>query len=123
MVAGMASGEPGWLAALDKHAASLVGHSGLAASIALAAALIVIAAGVFLPPPLARGTLILAVVVAAVIWVIEEAFGTILAGGGTDPNSGPLLALLALAYWPLVPAAAPRPQILLPGQHTEGTPA
>ena len=123
MIAGMADGEPGWLAALDKHAASLAGHGGLAASIVLAAVLIVIAAGVFLPPPLARGTLILALVVAAVIWVIGEAFGTILAGGGTDPNSGPLLALLALAYWPLVPAAAPRPQILLPGQHTEGTPA
>jgi hypothetical protein len=123
MVAGMASGEPGWLGALDRHAASLAGHSGLAASIVLAAALIVIAAGVFLPPPLARGTLILALVVAAVIWVIGEAFGTILAGGGTDPNSGPLLALLALAYWPLVPAAAAQRQILLTGQHTEGTPA
>ena len=44
MIAGMADGEPGWLAALDRHAASLVGHSGLAASIVLAAALIVIAA-------------------------------------------------------------------------------
>jgi hypothetical protein len=124
MVAGMASGEPGWLAALDKHAASLVGHSGLAASAGLAVALIVIALGVFLPTPVARATLVLAVVVAAVIWVVGEAFGTILTGGGTDPNSGPLLALLVLAYWPLVSAAAPRPpQILLSGQHTEGTPA
>jgi hypothetical protein len=35
-----------------------------------------------------------------VIWVVGEAFGMILAGGATDPNSGPLLALLALAYWP-----------------------
>ncbi len=43
----------------------------------------------------------LAIVVAAVIWVFGEAFGTILAGGATDPNSGPLLILLALAYWPL----------------------
>jgi hypothetical protein len=123
MVAGMASGEPGWLAALDKHAASLAGHSGLAASAGLAVALIVIALGVFLPTPVARATLVLAVVVAAVIWVVGEAFGAILTGGGTDPNSGPLLALLALAYWPLVSAAAPRPQILLSGQHPEGTPA
>ena len=124
MIAGMTSGEPGWLAALDSRAASLVGHSGLAASVVLAAALIVIALGVFLPPPAARATLILALVVAAVIWVVGEAFGTILTGGGTDPNSGPLLALLALAYWPLVSAATPRPpQILLSDQHTEGTPA
>ena len=123
MIAGMTSGEPGWLAALDSRAASLVGHSGLAASVVLAAALIVIALGVFLPPPAARATLILALVVAAVIWVVGEAFGTILTGGGTDPNSGPLLALLALAYWPLMSAAAPQPQILLTGQHTEGTTA
>ena len=26
-------------------------------------------------------------------------------GGGTDPNSGPLLALVALAYWPLASSA------------------
>ena len=43
----------------------------------------------------------LAIVVAAVIWVSGEAFGAILAGGGTDVNSGPLLALLALTYWPV----------------------
>ena len=46
--------------------------------------------------------------VAAVIWVVGEALGAILTGGGTDPNSGPLLALLALAYWPLATAAVPR---------------
>ncbi len=120
MIAGMESGEPGWLAALDRGAASLVAHQGLAASIVLAAALVVIAAGVFLPPPAARGTLVLAIVVAAVIWVFGEAFGAILAGGATDPNSGPLLALLALAYWPLR-TASPEPG-LVPA-HREGTPA
>jgi len=123
MVAGMVSGEPGWLAALDRHAAALAGHSGLTASIVLAAALAVIALGVFLPPPAGRATLILALVVAAVIWVIGEAFGTILTGGGTDPNSGPLLALLALAYWPLASATAPPARVLLTDQDTEGTPA
>ena len=38
--------------------------------------------------------------VAMVIWAVGEAFGMILAGGATDPNTGPLLAILALAYWP-----------------------
>ena len=38
--------------------------------------------------------------VAAFIWVFAQALGGILAGGATDVNSGPLLALLALAYWP-----------------------
>jgi len=30
--------------------------------------------------------------------------GGILAGGMTDPNSGPLLVLIAAAYWPAKPA-------------------
>ena len=49
MIAGMADGEPGWLAAIERHAASLVAGSGLVASIVLAVALAVIAAGVYLP--------------------------------------------------------------------------
>jgi len=100
IIAGMTDGEPGWLAALDRGAASIIAHQGLATSIALAAALVIVAVGVYLPAPAARGTLMLAIAVAAVIWVFGEAFGTIMTGGGTDPNSGPLLTLLALAYWP-----------------------
>jgi len=100
MIAGMADGQPGWLAALDNHAASLLAHHGLAASIVLAIALVVIAVGVYLPRPAARATVVLAIVVAALIWVFGEAFGAILAGGATDPNSGLLLILLALSYWP-----------------------
>jgi hypothetical protein len=101
MIASMESGEPGWLAALDRGAASLVAHQGLAASIVLAIALVIIAVGVYLPSGAAKATLVLAIVVAAVIWVFGEALGTILVGGATDPNSGPLLILLALCYWPV----------------------
>jgi hypothetical protein len=108
MIAGMADGEPGWLAGLDRGAASLLARQGLAASVVLAIALVIVAAGVYLPARYARGTLVLAIVIAAVIWVFGEAFGAILTGGGTDPNSGPLLALLALAYWP-ARAAVTRP--------------
>jgi hypothetical protein len=107
MLVDMTGGEPGWVTGLEIHAASVLANQGLAASIVLAVALIVIAVGVVLPPPLARGALILALVVAAFIWVFGEAFGQLLAGGATDPNSAPLLALLALAYWPRT-AAGPR---------------
>ena len=100
MIAGMESGNPGWLAALERGAASLVSGQGLAASIVLAVSLILIAAGVYLPAPAAKGTLILAIAVSLVIWVFAQAFGMIMAGGATDPNSGPLLVLLALCYWP-----------------------
>jgi hypothetical protein len=100
MIGGMADGQPGWLGSLIRGAASLVTGDDLAVSIVLAVALVVIAAKVYLPIPAAKGTLLLAIVVALVIWVFAEAFGMILAGGATDPNSGPPLVLLALAYWP-----------------------
>ena len=119
MIAGMTDGEPGWLAALDRGAASLVAHQGLAASIVLAIALVVVAVGVYLPAPAARGTLVLAIVVAAVFWVFGQAFGEIMTGGATDPNSAPLLALLALAYWP-ARAVAPAPAYTGPARAEEG---
>jgi hypothetical protein len=118
-IVNMTGGEPGWVAGLQEHAAAVLAHHGLAASIVLAVALIVIALGVFLPPLLARSTLILALAVAAFIWVFGEAFGGILAaGGGTDPNSAPLLALLSLVYWPLATA---RPRVQRP--QADGPPA
>src|SRR3984885_830093 len=55
MISSMAGGEPGWVAGLDNHAAAVLAGQGLTASIALAVVLTVVAAGVFLPPPLARG--------------------------------------------------------------------
>ena len=101
MISAMEGGNPRWLAALDRGAASLVSGQGLAASVVLAVALILIAVGVYLPSPAAKGTLVLAIVVALLIWVFGEAFGMIMTGGGTDPNSGLPLVLLALSYWPL----------------------
>lgn len=100
MIADMEGGEPRWLAAIGKSAASLTAGHGLAASIVLAGALTVVAIGVYLPRPAAVATLVLAIVVAIAIWVAGQELGGILTGAGTDPNSGPLLALLALAYWP-----------------------
>jgi hypothetical protein len=106
MIAGMESGEPSWETSLLRGAASLVAGQGLTASIVLAVALAVIALGVYLPAPAAKTTLVLAIVVSAVIWVFAEAFGQIMASGATDPNSGPLLVILALAFWPLRTSAA-----------------
>ncbi|HEY1920558.1 MAG TPA: hypothetical protein VGH27_33735 [Streptosporangiaceae bacterium] len=107
-IAGMAAGEPGWLAAIDRGAASLVNQQGLAASIVFAVVLAGIAVSVFGPPTALRAGVIAAVVVALVIWVPGQDLGEILAGGATDVNSGPLLALIALAYWPARAALAPR---------------
>jgi hypothetical protein len=110
LIVGLEAGEPGWLAASLRAGAALVSDQGLAASIILAAVLAVIAVGIYLPPQAMRAILVLALVVAVVFWVFGEAFGGILAGGATDPDSGPLLGLLALSYWPARAAVtAPAP--------------
>jgi hypothetical protein len=99
---GEAADGPGWLAALDRGAAAAAGSHGLAISVTLAIVFVFIAAGILFPAT-ARPALALAMVAGLAIWVAGENFGEILTGTGTDPNSGPLLILLAAAYWPLPP--------------------
>lgn len=102
MVGGMARGEPGWLAAINHSTARVLDHRGLAVSIVLAAALAAIGVAVLLPAPIVRAAVVLAVIVALAIWVAGQDLGEIMTGSATDPGSGPLLALIAVAYWPAV---------------------
>ena len=117
MIGSMAAGEPGWLAWIDAHAASALRGQGLAASIGLAAVLAAVAFGIYLPSRAARKIIVLAVVVAALLW-LAQGLGGIFTGSGTDPNTGPLLALLALAFWPAVPAVPAVPAPATPAPET-----
>jgi hypothetical protein len=101
LIESLNAGEPRWLAAVDRHAASLVAHQGLTVAVVFVVICVAVVLGVFLPATAARATLVLAIVTAATIWVVGQNFGMILAGGATDPNSGPLLVLLVLSYWPV----------------------
>ena len=103
MVSAMASGQPGWLSSVDNHLGTFLTRHGPAVAVVLAVALALVAMSVYLPRPAARVGVVLAIVVAAFIWVCEG-LGGILTGGGTDPNSGLLLALFAVAFWPLASA-------------------
>jgi hypothetical protein len=95
----LAAGEPGWLAALNRaNAATLGPHAGFAC-LALAAAFVFTGAGILLRAT-TRPALVMAVILALFIWVTGEDFGGILTGHATDPNTGPLLILLAAAFWP-----------------------
>lgn len=100
MVIGMQDGEPSGLQAFDRFAAHPLNHTGTEASIILA-----VLCGIVLISPfiswLTKPGIVIALVLAIVaIWAVGENFGGILTGQGTDPNTGPLIALLALAYWP-----------------------
>jgi len=104
------SGQPGWLAHIDRSTESLLLHHGTALAILLAVVCVVVAIGVYLPSQISKFTLVLAMVVFAAIWVATQNFGGILAGGATDPNSGPLVIILALIYWPLATSGKTAPR-------------
>ena len=100
LVAVVDVGQPGWVAHLDRSSESLFLHHGSTVAVLLAVVCVVVAAGVFATPPVAQATVVLAIVVFALISLAVQDVGGILAGGATDPNSGPLVILLALTYWP-----------------------
>ena len=103
----LASGEPGWIAALDRGLASAASGQGLAIGIGLAVVFVAAGLGVFWRAT-TRPALLLSVSLAVAIWVLGENFGGLLTGQGTDPSTGLVLVLLAAAFWPLTrrPAAA-----------------
>ncbi len=103
----MGNGQPVWVTFLVNSFAAFSSHNGVALNIAGAIVLALIAVGIFLPQPWTRSVVIAGVVVAAFIWVVGEALGALFGGQGTDVNSGPLLALIAIAYWPATRSTTP----------------
>ena len=101
LVAESNSGEPGWQTHIDRYGDALFLHDGAALAILLACVCLVVAVGVFMPAPITKGTIFLAILVFGLIWVVVQREGGILAGGATNPNSAPLVILLALIYWPI----------------------
>lgn len=101
VIASVDSGEPGWLSALDRHAASAVQGDGLTIAVVLAIICLAIAGGVYLPSLARRVVLVVAMFGSLAMWVVTQNFGMILPGGATDPSSAPLLVILALSFWPL----------------------
>ena len=69
-------------------------------AIGLAVFLGLAALGFLLPPAWTRVVVVAAVLFSVVCWVFAEDLGGLFTGGATHPNSGLLLVLLALAYWP-----------------------
>jgi hypothetical protein len=91
-------GQPAWITASMNGLSRAADHRGLAISIVLAVACACVALAP-LARPLLRPALTLAIALALLFW-IAEGFGGIFTGQGTDPNSGPLLVLLAACFWP-----------------------
>ncbi len=101
-------GEPGWYA----HLLTSFGHAfvgaGVWVAVILAAVSLVIALGPLVSnrPEVYIG---LGIGLALLYWVTGEGLGALLTGAGTDPNNGPIVALIGLSVLPLVPARAADP--------------
>lgn len=88
--------------AVPRGASSLTAAGGSRADIIIIAFTVgfaIAAAGVLFPAT-TRPALIIAVLAAAVVWAAGEHFGELLSGQATDLSTGPLLILLAIAFWP-----------------------
>ncbi|MGI8753947.1 MAG: hypothetical protein ACR2MN_16865 [Acidimicrobiales bacterium] len=122
LVVGNEDGEPAFVQALDRFLAGPLAHHGTEFSIVLAVLCALVAVGVLLPAT-ARPAIAAAVAFGVAVWLVED-FGGIFTSHGTDVNSGPLLVLLAAAYWPLRGCAGLRAvlaseAVLAEGPHVE----
>jgi hypothetical protein len=95
---GAAASDPGWLKPAASSLAGLTAGHGLAVSIMLYVLCGLTALGIF-SARTTRPALVLAGLLGLVFWV-AEGFGGLSTGRATDPNSGPLLILLAACFWP-----------------------
>ena len=118
-ISNVAYSAPGVFAGADRAVSVFATGHGLLFAVLLAGVQIVIALGIWFPRA-RRPTLALALMAAAFFGVVGQNLGGIfsngftggLESGATDPGSGPILVLFALALWPGVrpaPAALPAP--------------
>jgi hypothetical protein len=88
-------GAPGWLASLDTSVGSWVAGHGLLMVIVLVAAEALIGVGALArrsrTPAVALG-----LILTLAFWVMGQDLGALYTGQSTDPNSGPLLAIMAV---------------------------
>lgn len=95
-ILGLASGQPRWLASSVRWAGHLVAIRGGDWSLGLAAWQATIAALLLARKKLG---LVLSTITALAFWWFGQAFGSMFTGMGTDPNSGPLIVLLAFVLY------------------------
>ena len=104
-ITGMSAGEPSTYSHFLNSFGNQFGTGGVWTSWLLAIGSLIVGFGPLLfrrPTPFLAGGALLA----AFFWVSGQGLGGIFTGSGTDPNTGPLIILLALA---MVPAALPDP--------------
>jgi hypothetical protein len=95
---------PGWLASLDRSVAAHLSGSGTTTGILFVVVLAAIGLGAIVPGISRRVATGAGIVLATVMWVLGQSLGELYTGQSTDPNSAPLLVLLALSVASIQPA-------------------
>ncbi len=98
LISQAATGEPGFVHSLLAGVAGSLKAAGPWVDSLLALLMVIIAYCVALRYH-PRMFLTISIVLGTAIWVLGQAFGGILTGQGTDPNSGPLWVLFACCMW------------------------
>jgi hypothetical protein len=91
-------GEPALFRLIDEQGGHLIGQHGYLFAVILGLLAVFVGWGIFVPT-LRKACLVTGIVLAVFVGVVGQDLGVIFTGHGTDPGSGPLLILLALALW------------------------
>ena len=115
------SGSPGWASAIDHHLAALRLPSFTAAGVI--ACYVLVAMWSLVPGWTRQLAIAIGVVFAVMGWVLFQGLGDLTSGHATDPNSGPLVVLLALAVVGAYPReTVDRPLIIAESNGSMSTP-
>lgn len=88
---------PGWLAHADTLAASAASHGGALLFTVVVTLMAAVGVTGWRPGPLRAASAALGAGLALVFWIVGENLGELYSGHATDPGSGPLLIVMALA--------------------------
>ncbi|WP_160311079.1 hypothetical protein [Streptacidiphilus anmyonensis] len=96
-IASAADDAPGPLASLDRALASVLTGHATATTVALAVVMAAVGLGALAPRPWRTTAAWTGTLLALAFWTLGQGAGLLTSGQSTDPNTGPLLVLLAVA--------------------------
>jgi hypothetical protein len=114
-------GEPAVFRFIDMEGGRLIGQHGYLFALVLGLFAVLAGWGMFVPG-WRRVSLAIGIVMAVFVGVVGQDLGAIFTGRGTDPGSGPVLILLALALWrPRISSSESKPDVAacIPTRETE----
>jgi hypothetical protein len=88
---------PGWLAGLHHGAGTALSHGGNTPFFALVTVTAVVGLTGLAGRPWRSAAAAIGAVAATVFWILGQNIGQLYSGQATDPNTGPLIVLMALA--------------------------